>query len=103
MELWMEWVALGTNLSIVIGGFIFGFIKLNNHQSRESGRTDKLEKDFEEHAKDELPHRNCAVHATKLDYLCTTVGEIKESIGTLDQRVYDKIRNGNKFEGLPLG
>lgn len=100
MEHFLAWIAIVVALLSPFGSLVLYNVKSNRKKGRDEARLDKLEETVANHEKDEFPHKDCAIHATKLDYLCTTVGEIKESIGTLDQRIYDKFQNGGKSASI---
>lgn len=96
MELWIAWVAVGISLLSPVGALLVYKLQSVKAQERDKVRVEKVEEAMDKHDKDEFPHKNCAVHATKLDYLCDTVKDIKSSLDTLDQRIYDKFQNGGK-------
>ena len=90
-----NWIGAGiSSLSVITFGVI-GLIKIHNHNTRQTDRIDRIESNVGDHAKASYPHPLCEAHQTDLKYIIKSLDEMKESVRTLDQRVYDKIRNGN--------
>lgn len=102
MELWIAWAAIIVSLLSPIGGLFVYKVKSARAQERDKVRIEKVEEDMEGHLKDVKPHAMCGEHSVMLANIVKTLDGMDKKMDTLDQRIYDKIKNGDKAKGLPI-
>jgi len=102
MEHVLAWVAIAVALLSPFGSLVVYNFKSNRKKGRDEVRLDTLEKAVADHDKDDEPHKLCVKHTVMLENMQSMLGSMDKKLDSLDQRVYEKIRNGNRLEGLPL-
>ena len=90
----LAWVAIGVALLSPFGSLVLYNVKSNRKKGRDDVRLDKIEKDVNDHMRDDEPHKLCAKHTVMLENMQTTLCSMDRKLDTLDQRIYDKIQNG---------
>ncbi len=83
---------------LILGGGVFALIKLDSFQRGAVANLAKLKSDFESHLKAGSPAGTCPVHSEVLGDIRTSIEEIKATLKTLDNRIYQLIRDRNPRE-----
>jgi hypothetical protein len=96
MEQWL--IDNGVSVGIFLIGGIFIYLKAQRLNERIMEDIEFLKKDVVDHHKAAMPHLGCPAHDATLVAIKTSIDEIRISLASMENRLFDLIRNGRRHE-----